>query len=67
MAEIVNLRRAKKARARDGAAQQAAENRVRHGRSAAAKAAERQDEARRRAVLDGAKVDAVRGDEADQA
>ncbi len=33
MGEVVNLRRARKARAREDAARMAAENRVRHGRS----------------------------------
>ena len=35
MAEIVNLRRVKKARAKAGAEAQAAENRARHGRTRA--------------------------------
>lgn len=38
MAEIVNLRRVKKQQARQDAAQQAAENRVRHGRTKAERA-----------------------------
>jgi hypothetical protein len=57
MGEIVNLRTVKKQRARDAAGQAAAENRVRHGRTGAAKQAERIAEERRRAALDGAKVD----------
>jgi hypothetical protein len=40
MGEIVNLRRARKARARDEAAQRAAENRARAGMSKAERAAE---------------------------
>ena len=35
MAEVINLRLARKARARTGAAQQAAENRALHGQSLA--------------------------------
>lgn len=56
MGEIVNLRRVKKARARDEAAQRAAENRARAGVSKA----ERKAEAKRRAAaemgLDGVKL-----------
>jgi hypothetical protein len=55
MAEIVNLHRVKKARARAEVAARAAENRTRHGRTAAQKVAETQEEARRRALLDGAR------------
>ena len=57
MGEIVNLRKVKKRRERTVAEQQAAENRVRHGRTGVAKQAERMAEARRQAALDGAKVD----------
>jgi hypothetical protein len=55
MAEIVNLHRVKKARARAEAAVRATENRARYGRTAAQKAAESAEEARRRALLDGAR------------
>jgi hypothetical protein len=55
MAEIVNLNRARKARARAEQAAQAAANRVKHGRSRAEKARDRDAEARRAALLDGAK------------
>jgi hypothetical protein len=58
MGEIVNLRRVKKQRERAAAAQAAAENRVRHGRSDAAKQADRKAENRLRAALDGARMDA---------
>lgn len=58
MAEIVNLRLVKKQRARDGAAQAAAENRIRHGRTGAEKAADRMEQARARRTLDGARRDA---------
>jgi hypothetical protein len=55
MAEIVNLHRVKKARVRAEAAARAAESRARHGRTVAQKTAETQEEARRRALLDGAR------------
>lgn len=57
MAEIVNLRRVKKQRARAEAAGQAAENRARHGRNKAEKARDAADAARRDAGLDGARLD----------
>jgi hypothetical protein len=41
MAEIINLNKVRKARAKAGAQQQAAENRIRHGRTKAEKQAER--------------------------
>ncbi len=53
MAEIVNLRRVKKQRAREEADTLAAENRVRHGRTGAQKRADRLAEERRQALLDG--------------
>ena len=56
MDDIINLRRARKARARDEAAEQAAQNRARHGRTKA----ERLQDAKQRALgtkkLDGAKL-----------
>lgn len=55
MGEIVNLRRVKKARAQQAARQDAAENRVRHGRTGAQKKADAAAEARARAALDGAR------------
>lgn len=55
MAEIVNLNRARKAREKAEQTRQAAANRVAHGRSKAEKAQDAQAEARRRALLDGAK------------
>jgi Domain of unknown function (DUF4169) len=54
MGEIVNLRQIKKQREREAAAKAAAENRVRHGRTGAAKQAERMEQQRREAALDGA-------------
>lgn len=56
MAEIVNLRRVRKARARDAAADRAADNRRRFGRDKATKAEDAAAEAtaeRDRAWLDG--------------
>lgn len=57
MGEVVNLNRFRKQAARRAAAAKAAENRVRHGRSGAAKAKERteRDQAGRR--LDGARIE----------
>lgn len=51
------MRQARKRRARDDAAVTAAENRARFGRTRGEVAAERAEEARRRAVLDGARLD----------
>lgn len=55
MGEVVNLNRARKARTRDKAAKTAAANRAAHGRMKAEKAVETADQARRDALLDGAK------------
>ena len=55
MAEIVNLNRARKARARTEAAAAAAANRAKHGRTAAERERDERTEARRRPLLDGAK------------
>jgi hypothetical protein len=55
MAEIVNLNRVKKARARQAAEANAAANRASHGRTKAEKAADRAAEARRARLLDGAR------------
>lgn len=55
MAEIVNLNRARKARAKAEAAAQAAANRVRHGRDKAQKANDRAEAERRARLLDGAR------------
>jgi hypothetical protein len=57
MTVIVNLNRARKARAKAEDAARAAANRAKHGRSAAEKAADRAAEAQRRRLLDGAKRD----------
>ena len=55
MGEIVNLNRVKKARAKADQATQAAANRAKHGRTGAEKANDRREEARRQALLDGAR------------
>jgi len=55
MAEIVNLNRARKARAKLEAGKTAEANRARFGRSRAERDAEAADKARRAALLDGAK------------
>ena len=53
MGEVVNLNRAKKARAKADAAATAAANRVKHGRTGAEKANDRRAEERRQSLLDG--------------
>jgi Domain of unknown function (DUF4169) len=57
MAEIVNLNRVKKAKARAEAAAEAATNRAKHGRTKAEKARDAREEAQRNALLDGARTD----------
>jgi len=54
MAEIVNLRRAKKLRARVEQSETARENRIRHGRTGPEKANDRRAAERQEAALDGA-------------
>ncbi len=61
MGDLVNLNHARKAAAKRQAAAQAAANRARHGRSKAEKLADRQAEARRAALLDGAKREEAPG------
>ena len=58
MAEIVNLRRAKKQRQRAADAVAAQQNRVRHGRTGAQQANDRRAEQRRAVALDGIRRDA---------
>ena len=55
MAEPINLNKARKARAKVAAKTQAAENRVRFGRTGAEKAAARSDSERAARALDDAK------------
>ncbi|MBY0582870.1 MAG: DUF4169 family protein [Sphingomonas sp.] len=57
MAAIVNLRTARKAKARDKAATQAASNRAAFGRTRAEKQASSAEAARNTALVDGAKLD----------
>jgi hypothetical protein len=59
MAEIINLNRARKSRARAEKAVQADANRHRFGRSKAQKAAEAHDRDRAERTLDGARRDEV--------
>ncbi|HWJ71336.1 MAG TPA: DUF4169 family protein [Sphingobium sp.] len=54
MAQIINLRMARKARARTAAEQKAAENRAKFGRTKAEKATERAKADREARMLDGA-------------
>ena len=63
MADIVNLRRARKAKARAGAAKEAEENRIRHGSGkAASKLAKARADKNTRDV-DAQKLDTARNDE----
>ena len=57
MGEIVNLRKARKAKARTEAAATAAENRARYGRTTAERERDRLAEEQARRRLDGAKQD----------
>ena len=62
MAEIVNLNRAKKRRARAQDAALAQQNRVRFGRTGAEKARDQLTQAAREALLDGKQREASPGD-----
>ena len=57
MGEIVNLRKARKAKARADAAIAAAGNRARHGRTAAERERDALEAEQARRALDGAKQD----------
>jgi len=57
MAEVVNLNRARKAKARAAAQAMAAANRVAFGRTGAEKRAARAEAERQARALDGAKLD----------
>ena len=57
MAEIVNLRRARKDKARQQRASEADANRRRFGRTKAEKAADKDAEERPRREIDGKKID----------
>jgi hypothetical protein len=56
MGEIVNLRTVKKRLARQAKLAEAAENRVRHGRTGAGKANGLRDDLRRKELLDGSRI-----------
>ena len=56
MAEIINLRLARKARKRSDAEKQADANRAKFGRGKAERTVQRLDDARDRRALDGAKL-----------
>ncbi|MET0269432.1 MAG: DUF4169 family protein [Sphingomonas sp.] len=56
MGEIINLRRARKAKAQSDAATAAAANRAAFGRTKGEKAADAADRARMEAVLRGARI-----------
>ncbi len=62
MAEIVNLRRARKRLVREAASKDAAEARSRHGQTRAERAGAAAREAEHRRVLDGAKLARLPGD-----
>ena len=55
MAEIVNLNRVRKAKARDAAETKAAENRAKYGQTKAERTRLASEKAKLRAVTDGAK------------
>jgi len=55
MAEIVNLNRVRKAKARDAAETKAAENRAKYGQTKATSVRLASEKAKLRAVIDGAK------------
>ncbi|KPL67913.1 hypothetical protein SZ64_07145 [Erythrobacter sp. SG61-1L] len=57
MAEIVNLRMARKAKARTGKADQAAANRAKFGQTKAEKSIQRDEAERAGRALDGAKLE----------
>jgi hypothetical protein len=57
MVEIVNLNKRRKARARDERAAEAAENRVRYGRTRLERAREAADAAKAERALEGKRLD----------
>lgn len=57
MADVVNLNKARKAKAKAANTIQAATNRALHGRTKAQKQAEAAEKAQREALLNGAKLD----------
>ena len=61
MGEIINLRRRRKANAREEEAARAAENRVRYGRTLEAKRTEKAIELKRERDLDGRRIESGEG------
>ncbi len=57
MAEVINLRQARKAKARASADQQAASNRAKFGRTKAERDSQAAEAARAAGVIDGAKLE----------
>ncbi|WP_320076611.1 DUF4169 family protein [Novosphingobium ovatum] len=57
MAQIINLRTARKAKARETAAKQADANRAKHGQTKAERAAQKATQDRMDRVVDGARLD----------
>lgn len=57
MGDVINLRTARKAKARDAAQAQAATNRALHGRTAAEKSRDRVEAERLARTVDGAKLE----------
>ncbi len=57
MAEIINLRVARKRAEREAKAKRAAENRVKHGLTKAARELQRAQEAKKKHDLDGRRLD----------
>jgi hypothetical protein len=57
MADVINLRRIRKAKARADAAQSASENRAKHGATKAARETQASDAARAQRLLDQAKIE----------
>jgi Domain of unknown function (DUF4169) len=64
MAEIINLRRARKAKARDAAAAAADVNRAKYGRTKGEKAGQKAESARGKKHLDQSRLDS--GENSDQ-
>lgn len=62
MADIINLRRARKAKVRANATAEADANRAKHGQTKAEKTARRADEQRAAKTLDAHKLDDKKGD-----
>lgn len=60
MAKIVNLNQARKRKSRAAAAEQAAVNRAKHGRTLAERARDAEETAARERLLDGARQDEPR-------